>query len=216
MIKIFDDPYDQNFSICKKKEIEIQPGITILTGCNGIGKSTILHNIKNVLEKENIPVFFYDNQKGNKFINNDANFMASLLTYSEGEKISLNLKRIMPELIYFIKNGKLNNNYINLLGFMSPKNNDNITNERWILFDAIDSGYSIDNIIEIKNLFKLMINDANDLNKKLYIVSSSNEYELTCDMNCFDIIEGEYIKFKDYEDYKNFILNTRNKKDKRY
>lgn len=93
MIKIFDDPYDQNFSICKKKEIEIQPGITILTGCNGIGKSTILHNIKNVLEKENIPVFFYDNQKGNKFINNDANFMASLLTYSEGEKISLNLKK---------------------------------------------------------------------------------------------------------------------------
>lgn len=36
-------------------------------------------------------------------------------------------------------------------------------NERWILLDAMDSGFSIDNVIEMKDLFQLVLNDAKQI-----------------------------------------------------
>jgi hypothetical protein len=32
--KTWRDPYDEGFSTCRKKEIEIKPGVTVLVGCN--------------------------------------------------------------------------------------------------------------------------------------------------------------------------------------
>lgn len=63
IIKTWRDPYDAGFSTCRKKQIEIQQGLTVLVGCNGSGKTTLLHNIKSELKKEDIPVFYYDNEK---------------------------------------------------------------------------------------------------------------------------------------------------------
>ena len=51
-IKTWKDPYDEGFSTCRRKEIEINPGVTVLVGCNGAGKSTLLHNIRDELKKE--------------------------------------------------------------------------------------------------------------------------------------------------------------------
>lgn len=33
---------------------------------------------------------------------------------------------------------------------------------------------------------------------------------------CLDVYNGEYVTFKDYGEYKEFILKTRERKDKRY
>lgn len=63
IINTWRDPYDAGFSTCRKKQIEINPGVTVLVGCNGSGKTTLLHNIKECVKKENIPVFYYDNEK---------------------------------------------------------------------------------------------------------------------------------------------------------
>lgn len=34
IIKTWRDPYDAGFSTCRKKQIEIQQGLTVLVGCN--------------------------------------------------------------------------------------------------------------------------------------------------------------------------------------
>ena len=84
----------------------------------------------------------------------------------------------------------------------------------WIFFDAIDSGLSVDNVVDVKEcLFKTIFDD--NPNTDVYIIVSANEYELARDESCFDVYNGKYIKFKDYEDYRNFILKTRKIKDKR-
>lgn len=50
---------------------------------------------------------------------------------------------------------------------------------------------------------------------ELYIIISSNEYELVDGSDCFDVMEGKYITFNSYAEYKEYILHTREKKDKR-
>ena len=88
--------------------------------------------------------------------------------------------------------------------------------KRFILLDTMDSGYSIDNVIEMKSLFDLVLEDSEKMGMETYIIVSSNEYELACDTDCFDVTEGKYINFSSYEDFKKFILHTKKKKDKRY
>ena len=48
-----------------------------------------------------------------------------------------------------------------------------------------------------------------------YIVVSANEYEMANNENCLDVCKGKYIKFKDYDEYKEFILESRKIKDSR-
>ena len=61
-----------------------------------------------------------------------------------------------------------------------------------------------------------MLEDAKTFGVQLYIIVSANSYELASNENCFDIINGEYVAFNSYEDYKQFILDSRKLKDERY
>ena len=91
-----------------------------------------------------------------------------------------------------------------------------LVKERWILIDAIDSGYSVDNVIELKDLFNEIINDGKqNYGVDVYIIVSANEYEMASGENCFDVNACKYLKFKDYDDYKKFILHSRELKNKR-
>lgn len=56
-IKLWKDPYDCGFNLYKKRTVEFKPGITVLVGCNGIGKSTLLRNIKDVLKKRKCSMY---------------------------------------------------------------------------------------------------------------------------------------------------------------
>ena len=224
-IKTWRDPYDEGFSTCRRKEIEIIPGVTVLVGCNDAGKSTLLHNIRDEIKKENIPVFVYDNEKegGSNSISesafyDDFSFVATATCSSEGENITLNLGKIASKLRGFLKTGEIKGDLVSAFTrILSMKEAECITsNERWILLDAMDSGYSIDNVIEMKRFFQMIMEDAKTFDVEVYIVVSSNEYELVHDSNCFDVMEGKYIQFDCYEDYKKFILRSREKKDKRY
>ena len=225
IIKTWRDPYDAGFSTCRKKQIEIQQGLTVLVGCNGSGKTTLLHNIKSELKKEDIPVFYYDNEKdgwnnsiSESIFYGNLSFTATALCSSEGENISLNLSKIASKLRKFVEtgdNGDRFNALAKTLALKDDNEENNVSNERWILLDAMDSGYSIDNVIEMKDFFDLVIKDAKEFGIELYIMISSNEYELAHESKCFDVMEGKYIQFASYEDYKKFILRTREKKDKR-
>lgn len=199
--KIPRKPYDDY--IYKKANIEIKPGITMLTGCNGFGKTTLLRLMKEALQSSNVPTLYYSNEMdgghnavAERAFYDDFSMVATLIQSSEGEQIYINLGNMASKIGRFIHEHKNNN-------------------EIWILFDAIDSGLSIDNMIEVKELlFDTILEDTKG--KDVYIICSTNAYELCRNNPCFDVYSGEYIEFKDYEDYRNYILKSRKQKDKRY
>lgn len=201
--KLSNNYYDEDTKIFSKVNIKIDTGLTVLVGCNGAGKTTLLKQITHSLKTKNIPVLFHSNfTNGERDLKSKAAFrsqfdvVARIMSSSEGENIVNVLGFIAKE-----------------MGRMSRDNPD--ANELWFLFDAIDSGLSIDNIIEFKEiLIPLVIENNND--KDIYFVISANEYEFARNEKCFDVMNGNYISFDDYEDYRDFILRSKEQKDKRY
>lgn len=220
--------YGENYDLYKKKKIILNEGVTVLVGCNGCGKTTFLHQLKDQLNKAKIPVLSFDNlsEGGSRAISSagfygDFTFMGMAMTSSEGENIVMNISKLAANLRHFIKTGEsqkdsdaLADAFKKAFGEKKKEEEKEVPNERWLLLDAIDSGLSVDNIIDIKEyLFKIILEDAGDT--KVYIIVSGNEYEIANGENCFDVYNGKYIQFKDYNEYRQFILNSREIKNKR-
>ena len=142
---------------------------------------------------------------------------AALWCSSEGESIKINVARQATLYKEFLRTGYFKNKTYKLCNIFNDKDVPEVSesNLRILLFDATDSGLSVDAICEIKDVFSLVIEDAKKLGIELYIIIAANEYELCRGEACFDVNEGKYITFKDYEDYRAFILNSRKKKEER-
>lgn len=201
--KLSNKYYDEDFRIFRRVNIEIEKGLTVLVGCNGAGKTTFLNQIKQDLENKDIPYLFHSNlHEGEKewrskaCVSGNFEFLAQSMMSSEGENIVLVMGEIARR-----------------MGDLSRRNQD--AKELWYLFDAIDSGLSIDNVLEIKEVLIPLVLE-NNKDKEVYFVISANEYELARNEKCFDVMNGKYISFKDYEDYRSFILKSKEQKNKRY
>lgn len=216
-----------DFDICKKKTITIKDGVTVLIGCNGAGKTTMLHQLKHNLTKENIPVIMFNNlQDGghnsvsSAAFHDDFSFVATAMCSSEGENIVMNLGKFAKRLGRFVSTGKDEKDISSLArAFASARGEEieeiEIPKERWILLDAIDSGLSVDNIVDVKKyLFETIFKHNPEM--QIYIVVSANEYEMARGEQCFDVIGGKYINLPDYEAYRQFILDSKAEKEKRY
>lgn len=229
-IKTWRDPYDAGFNVTNPKEIELQSGLTVLVGCNGAGKTTLLMNIKSECKENKIPCHFYDNLQsgGNSSLSSlisgiqelpgdDIGLAMSIWNSSEGEAIKLNIGRQSTLYKEFLKTGYYKNRDYSLSKLFRSDNTDVEieTNIRVLLFDATDSGLSIDNVCELKDLFNTIIEEAEADGLELYIIISANEYELCRGEQCFDVNTGKYLTFKRYETYRNFILRSRKRKEKR-
>ena len=216
------DYYDGGFNLYKKKTIEIKPGVTVLVGCNGIGKSTVLKQMRNKLKKDNIPHVMFDNLKdGGDHAVSEAGFlgnfgfMATAIQSSEGENIVMNMGQLAARLGQFVKEGEdpKEKKYTKLARTMAALDGEEveepeIPNERWILLDAVDSGLSVDNIVDLKEqLFKTIL--EYNYGNEIYIVISANEYEMARGEKCFDVYNGKYVKLNDYEEYRNLVLQSK-------
>ncbi len=222
------DYYGEGFDLYKNKTITINPEVTVLVGCNGIGKTTLLHQIKNRLKEDKIPCIYFDNLKdgGSNSVSEasfygNIEFMATAMCSSEGENIIMNMGNLATRLGKFIKDGEdpKEKKYKKLARSMAQLDGEEveepeIPKERWILLDAVDSGLSVDNIVDIKEyLFKTILehNDGNEI----YIVISANEYEMAREEKCFDVYNGKYVTFNNYEEYRDFILQSKEWKNQR-
>lgn len=226
-VKTWRDPYEAGFSPTKPKEIDIQPGLTVLVGCNGAGKTTLLLNIKDHCKKNDIPCLSYNNlhdggsnAMSSLFYFGDYAGGADLFTSSEGEGIKINIGMKSSTYKEFIQNGYVNDRQYRLKRAFMEDFDENVVDvieckDRVFLFDAVDSGLSVDSVVEIKDLFDLMLEDNKDLDRNIYIVIAANEYELARNADCFDVNAGCYVKFSDYEEYRNFIIKSRALKEKR-
>lgn len=194
-IEIDQSPHYEDKTFYPYNKLGFEEGITVLAGCNGAGKSTILKNIKRHCKKNNIDCVQFDNlQNGASQTKSKAGFygdfetMASLMNCSEGEGIKIAFGEFVKSLREFVR-----------------RHTDK--KEKWILIDAIDSGLSIDNILEVKDFFDFFLQDKNP-DIKVYIVVSSNAYEVANREDCINVRTGKHIRFKDYEEYKQTILKT--------
>lgn len=222
-IKTLRDPYDSGFSPTKPKEIALEPGLTVLVGCNGAGKTTLLHNIKEEMKKQSVPCHLYDNLKdggsssiGEAIYFGNTALGASLWTSSEGEAIKINFGQAATKFKRFLNDGffdSKSNRFAKIFGKIEEEKP--VSNKRVLLFDAVDSGLSVDSIVEIKEVFDLILEDAKELGIEVYLIISANEYELARNASCFDVNAGKYIAFSDYEEYRSFIIKSRKLKEKR-
>lgn len=230
-IKTWRNPYSKGSSLCTPREIEIHEGITVLVGCNGSGKTTLMRNIEDELRIAKVPTATYYNltdggsHAGEDFLaQNMISLMAAMWTHSEGECININLALMASKLNRFIEEGdyykdEQNRRLARLLqskeDIEKEKAQRKACKERWLLFDSVDSGMSIDNLVELKNFFNQILEISQRAGVTTYIVITANGYELVDDMDCMDVTTGKYIRFKDYADFRKFILKSKQKKLKR-
>lgn len=225
--KLEPDWYGEDIRMYKKKTITLEDGVTVLVGCNGIGKTTLLQQIQASLTKQKIPVLSFDNlhEGGSKSLssaafNGDWAFAATAMASSEGENIVMNVGQLAGILRHFIETGQVSKPRDKLARALARVMGDTETEEvtskeRWLLLDAIDSGLSVDNVIDIKEqLFQTILEAKGD--KEVYILVTANAYEMARGEQCFDVYNGKYIKLKTYEAYRKFILKTRAIKKQRY
>ncbi len=204
--KIIKDYYEKNEFLYEKDTIIFKEGLTVLVGCNGSGKTTLFNQIERILrDDKTVFLMKYDNlhQGGSNKIGelafkNNMEEVALRVMSSEGENIYYNIGEIINKLGTAIRGSKINKKKI------------------FLLLDAVDSGLSIDYCSELSEIINdLIIPDAKKSDIKLYIIASTNTYELVRNNECFDIQHSKYIKFKDYEEYRDFILKSREFKDNR-
>ena len=217
-------PYD-DVRIFNRKNIEIKPGVTVLVGCNGAGKSTLIHTMQDELKKNNIEYLNYDNLQdgGNRSVSNamfydNIGLAASVMCSSEGETITLNIMNLVENIVYYLKHGKTKRTRLDIMmesleDADSKKKEETVSQERWIFFDAVDSGLSIDNVLDFK---EFVLEPIVKSNSNLYVILSANSFEMASGEQCLDVYNGQYCTFDNYEEYKKFICKTRERKEKRY
>lgn len=199
--KIGRCPHEPRLQVYKKAIQSFRPGISILVGCNGSGKSTAFRYIQDILEENDIPVFKYSNftdggntARESALFYGKLNLLAEQITSSEGENIVINIGTMAQKLESFVKRNKEKG-------------------ELWILLDAIDSGLSIDYIEEVKDfLHNQLIDKLTDID--LYILISTNNYELCIGEACYNIQECQYVKIDSYEKFKKIVKKTRENKSR--
>ena len=195
-------PFDDGMRLYSRKMVTFNPGLITLIGCNGSGKTTLMTLLKDQLrnDKDILSLSYNDRSEGHSNLmealafRDDMSGVANMFMSSEGE-------RIIRGVGYFAGGIRKRIQKAN------PK-------EIWILLDAVGSGLSIDGIQQIKDLAKAVIEDNQGTD--VYFVVSTNEYEFTIDADNIDVTTFKHLNFKGYEEYRNYILKTSEKKQRRY
>lgn len=233
--KIEKSPF--GFDMYAKGSVTLKPGVTVLIGCNGSGKTTLLNEMKRRLKKDRIPVMSLDNlsEGGMGSIDsmlyyNQADLAAHMVSASEGEGLCITAGRFFRQVDKFIRTGYdgahplEETNYFDILNMEYAEYKAKIEEvrqemekcqERWLLFDACDSGASIDVVREFKKVFDLIMTPEGMHGKDVYIVVSANSFEMARSLNCYDVSTGKFCTFDTYEQYEKAILASREKKDRR-
>ena len=204
------DPICSGRKLFTRKNIILHPNrLTPLIGCNGAGKSTTLTMIEEAVKEARYPVIKYDNLQdgGHNSIsefafNQDYESMAGLIMSSEGEAIAQNVFPKLNIIADILKGKYIRNDKCNL--FRS-------TDRVFVLMDAVDSGFSVDNLHFLKLRLEELIDLAKQNNKYLYIVICANSFEFASGEDCYNVQRSEYVHFgpDDYQLYKDYILKSR-------
>ena len=207
IVHVQTKPFDDDLKLYKRKDYILKPGLTSLVGCNGSGKTTFIDCfLVHQLRKQKIEFYKYNDRRegGSHLMDSllnrygDMNGLAQMFLSSEGERIVYGLTRVIQGLPRFF--------------------DEHRGKPAFLILDAIDSGMSVDEIIEIREvLLDTIIPDAKQrFDVDLFVVIAANNFEWCNDKAIvnMDITDGKELKFNSYEDYRKHILKTRQFKDK--
>lgn len=204
-IKINQDYYDIGSKLFCYRLINLQPGVTILTGCNGSGKTTLLSQLRLYCRRNNIECLKYDNFKdGGSKATDKYSYFGNMdivlldITSSEGERIFYNLFRFAQEIKQVVPTIEKGGSF-------------------FLLLDAIDSGLDAVAIERIKKELLYQVKDfCEGLSITPYIVVTSNTFELSRNENCISLADGKYHQVKTYNQYRKIVNKTHEMKKERY
>ena len=212
------------------KSVEIPKNkITCLVGCNGMGKTTTLEEIKQFLESSGVQ---------DVADTDEYNAMASAFRSLSNKKE----KKPVGYILYFDKGAKFvlgkKKSWIDDLGLsqMWMSNGESVVSRLngafeaitifakkaiaeqvpfWLLIDDVDAGTSIDVISEVKASLIDLSNYLNKNNLEHYIIVTSNSFEFARDLDCLYVRNMKPVRFSEYEEFKKFVLKSRKAKEKR-
>lgn len=210
-IKLNLDPYCDDRKFFRKKSIQFKPNcITTVIGCNGSGKSTLLLEIKEYLRTRGTPYLSFDNLGEEGGEKNSSNMLQSAIGGIKLDNSVCNLEHSVFNFFCASEGEKIREAIITFSSnIISSINKYSGYGEFWILFDALDSGLSVDVIDEIKNeLFLRLIQEVSHA-IDLYLIVSSNSYEISEETECFSIEKMKYQNIKSYKKFKDLILSSR-------
>lgn len=204
------DPFGKDDTILfKNPEIELNPGITVLVGCNGSGKTTAMEQIDsyiNRLETDDISSRYCLCSDTGKEIDRLIGFFGTsktvaqgvtMLSSSEGERISQAL--------------------ISTFNWIWSECKKEEVQTVFAFLDSLDSGLDIPSIRMILDTFEEAIGIAkNEFNTDLYLVLSANDYAMVENRTCLDIRTGQSIDFNSWSDYVDFCIRSDRIKQDRY
>lgn len=219
-------PYEKGDIIFLKGSVEIPEGLTVITGCNGSGKSTLLYDIESKFKGNDdwYIVTYRDKEdgRGNSMSSyifmGDYRAVASVFGASEGEAVFRNYaKKVYQEIATFrdtkIINKNPEKNALLRYKYVRMDKAKNLI----VILDGIDSGVSLDMTIDIKNFLHTILEDLHTRIPEVpvYILVSSNSWEFCEGERCLDARSLKFKEFSSYEEYREYILDSRKKKEHR-
>ena len=193
----------------------INPGITMLIGPNGSGKTTVLSQLRSLFSTQNDLV-----KKWNKLEINDSirDLYSSYLydnVYEETfTKSTWGATDHIDRVAQTFENSEGQNMYdylyykINEIGQAVTKAIKNNKKGIFLLFDGLDSGLSLDVINTIrKSVLEFIIEtEKKRSNLEVYIICSANSYEFCNNYDCIDVTNQKHITFTNYTDYEKYFV----------
>lgn len=193
----------------------INPGVTMLIGPNGSGKTTALSQLRSLFSTEDGLV-----KKWNKLEINDSirDLYSSYLydnVYEETfTKSTWGATDHIDRVAQTFENSEGQNMYdylyykINEIGQAVTKAIKNNKKGIFLLFDGLDSGLSLDVINTIrKSVLEFIIEtEKKRSNLEVYIICSANSYEFCNNYDCIDVTNQKHITFTNYEDYEKYFV----------
>ena len=214
-------------TLYKANKLTLQANdVYCLVGCNGIGKSTVLyqmiHDNDNSLKNTAYDLKDDYNAFSNLFNSKKKNeYDEFYILINKNTKLCIKDDDSILNNLFgnFMSTGEQNvhNILLNLPNIIESLNKlEKLENkELYVMIDDLDVGVSIDVLIELAKIIDKLELKLKKLNINYYIVITANSYELARRFKCIDVINMKEISFKDYDDYANYVSETRKYKDTR-
>lgn len=215
---VYKDPIEEGQYIYKKSKFWIKPGVTCLIGCNGSGKTTLFNSIYDIMQMND------DKSDDDKTKLHNVKYLR-LNNYSDGPRELMQQAMFIGDMSTVVSQAQSSEGE-QIIGCLCRRASGLGTNVRSlekgshliVSFDAIDSGLSYDNIVDVRNhLFSPMLDDAKKRGINLYILVATNTYAL-CDDTSYDkmfIHNFKHIQVNSYKSFIKYVIKSREIKDNR-